>query len=51
MSYFTDDTPYKSSLEPLIVNNNDLPSERLGFTEHLRHLLEPRLQNVSQHKL
>ena len=33
MSYFTDDTPYKSNMEPLVVDNNNLPSEELGLWE------------------
>lgn len=42
MSYFTDDSPYKSNMEPLVVDNNKLPSEELGFAEHWRqrHLNE-----------
>lgn len=33
MSYFTDDSPYKSSAAPLVVDNNNLPAPELGFIE------------------
>ncbi len=33
MSYFTDDQPHKSSSQPLIVDNNNLPAEKIGFWE------------------
>lgn len=31
MSYFTDDSPHKSTSEPLIVDNNNLPEPELGL--------------------
>lgn len=36
MSYFTDDSPYKSNMEPLVVDNNNLPEPELGLWEQTK---------------
>lgn len=33
MSYFTNDSPYKSNMETLVVDDNNLPAEKIGFWE------------------
>lgn len=58
MSYFTDDSPHKSSSEPLIVDKNNMPEPELGFwDQNVQRYLNrknadvatARTQNIAKH--